>query len=211
MPSGSLTAIMGASGSGKTSVHPRLYVPAFVCLVNLRCFFDAISHRIHDSQFKTSGGISFNGNTKLSSVRSAYVVQEDALLPTLTVRETLQYAADLRLLPPFTMAERHTIVEEVILELGLKECESTRISNDARKGCSGGGKRRTSVGVQMLANPSVLFLDEVTTGLDATSAFQLVRTLKCLATNGRTIIITIHQPRSEIWGLFDRLVLLSEG
>ncbi|KAA6413350.1 MAG: hypothetical protein FRX48_03096 [Lasallia pustulata] len=133
---------MGASGSGKT------------------CFLDAISHRIHDSQFKTSGGISFNGNTKLSSVRSAYVVQEDALLPTLTVRETLQYAADLRLLPPFTMAERHNIVEEVILELGLKECASTRIGNDARKGCSGGEKRTTSLGVQMLANPSVLFLDE---------------------------------------------------
>lgn len=138
-------------------------------------------------------------------------MQEDALLPTLTVRETLQYAADLRLAHPITMAERHNIVEEVILELGLKECASTRIGNDARKGCSGGEKRRTSLGVQMLANPSVLFLDEVTTGLDATSAFQLVRTLKYLTSKGRTIIITIHQPRSEIWGLFDRLVLLAEG
>ena len=138
-------------------------------------------------------------------------MQEDALLPTLTVRETLQYAADLRLLPPISAAGRHNIVEEVILELGLKECASTRIGNDAQKGCSGGEKRRTSLGVQMLANPSVLFLDEVTTGLDATSAFQLVRTLKNLAIKGRTVIMTIHQPRSEIWGLFDRLVLLSEG
>ncbi|KAL8729169.1 MAG: hypothetical protein Q9166_004908 [cf. Caloplaca sp. 2 TL-2023] len=63
----------------------------------------------------------------------------------------------------------------------------------------------------MLANPSVLFLDEVTTGLDAASAFQLIKTLKLLASKGRTIIVTIHQPGSEIWGLFDRLVLLSGG
>ena len=142
----------------------------------------------------------------MSSILSAYVVQEDILLPTLTIRETLQYAADLRLVTPSNVAERHKIVEEVILELGLKECASTRV-----KGCSGGEKRRTSLGVQMLANPSVLFLDEVTTGLDAASAFQLVRTLKYLTNRGRTIIITIHQPRSEIWGFFDRVVLLSEG
>ena len=80
-----------------------------------------------------------------------------------------------------------------------------------RKSCSGGEKRRTSLGVQMLSNPAVLFLDEVTTGLDALSAFQLIRTLKRLATHGRTIIVTIHQPRSEIWTLFDNLLLLSEG
>ena len=129
----------------------------------------------------------------------------------LTVRETLCYAADLRLADLYNRAERHSIVEEIILELGLKECASTRIGNNTRKGCSGGEKRRTSLAVQMLATPSVLFLDEVTTGLDATSAFQLVRTLKYLAEKGRTIIMTIHQPRSEIWGLFDGLLLLSEG
>ena len=99
--------------------------------------------------------------------------------------------------------ERKKVVEEVILELGLKECADTRIGNNIHKGCSGGEKRRTSIGVQLLSNPSVLFLDEPTTGLDATSAFQLVRTLKGLAGKGRTIITTIHQPRSEIWGLFD--------
>ncbi len=183
----------------------------FDWLIYLRSFLDAISHRISDSKFKVSGDIRYNGNTKISSIRSAYVVQQDVLLPTLTVRETLQYAADLRLAGAFDTAERHNIVEEVILELGLKECASTRIGDDSRKGCSGGEKRRTSLGVQMLANPSALFLDEVTTGLDATSAFQLVRTLKYLTNKGRTIVITIHQPRSEIWALFDRLVLLSEG
>jgi len=117
----------------------------------------------------------------------------------------------MRLPPSITPNERRAIVEKVILELGLKECAATRIGNGSRKACSGGEKRRTSLGIQMLSNPAVLFLDEVTTGLDALSALQLVHTLKKLAATGRTIIATIHQPRSEIWALFDRLVLLSEG
>ena len=65
------------------------------------------------------------------------------------------------------------------------------------RGCSGGEKRRVSIGVQLLSNPSVLFLDEPTTGLDATSAFQLVRTLKSLAQKGRTVVTTIHQPQQK--------------
>lgn len=193
MPSGSLTAIIGASGSGKTSM------------------LNIMANRISSNRLQKLGRTTYNGNTKLSSVRSAYVLQQDVLLPTLTVRETLRYSADLRLPPPTTAEERRSVVEEVILELGLKECANTRIGNEIHKGCSGGEKRRTSLGVQMLANPSVLFLDEVTTGLDATSAFQLVRTLKYLAGKGRTIVITIHQPRSEIWGLFDNILLLAEG
>jgi len=193
MPSGSLTAILGESGSGKTSM------------------LNALSHRLKGARLERSGNILYNGNPKLSSVRSAYVMQQDVLLSTLTVRETLAYAAELRLPPPTTAAERHQIVEDVILELGLKECAKTRIGNNIHKGCSGGEKRRTSLGVQMLSNPSVLFLDEVTTGLDATSAFQLIRTLKMLSSKGRTVIVTIHQPRSEIWGLFDHLILLSGG
>ena len=91
-------------------------------------------------------------------------MQQDVLLPTLTVRETLQYAADLRLPPPSTEGERRAAVDSVIMELGLKECAETRIGNGTHKGCSGGEKRRTSIGVQMLANPSVLFCDEPTTG-----------------------------------------------
>ena len=193
MPSGSLTAIIGSSGSGKTSV------------------LNSLSHRVSSSKLNTTGSITYNGSSKLSSIRSAYVMQQDVLLPTLTVRETLIYAAELRLPPPTTTQERRTVVEEVILELGLKGCADTRIGNNIHKGCSGGEKRRTSLAVQMLANPSVLFLDEVTTGLDASTAFQLVATLKTLAAKGRTIICTIHQPRSEIWNLFDHVLLLASG
>ncbi|KAJ5156010.1 hypothetical protein N7492_008813 [Penicillium capsulatum] len=192
MPSGSLTAIIGSSGSGKTS------------LLNL------MAGRMSLSRAAVSGETTFNGNT-VNSVRNAYVMQEDVLIPTLTVRETLQYSADLRLPPPATKEERYAIVEQVILELGLKECAETRIGTTAHKGCSGGEKRRTSIGMQLLANPSVLFCDEPTTGLDATSAFQIVRTLKRLAQDGRTVIVSIHAPRSEIWSLFDNVILLARG
>lgn len=193
MPSGSLTAIIGSSGSGKTSL------------------LNTLSNRVAGGRLKTTGDVTYNGSSQISSIRSAYVMQQDVLLPTLTVRETLRYSAELRLPPPTTTEERERVVQNVILELGLKECADTRIGNNVHKGCSGGEKRRTSLAVQMLSNPSVLFCDEVTTGLDAATAFQLVATLKALADKGRTIICSIHQPRSEIWQLFEHVVLLAKG
>ncbi|KHO02113.1 ABC-2 type transporter [Metarhizium album ARSEF 1941] len=190
---GTLTAVLGGSGSGKTTL------------------LNTMAERITSPRLSRKGHVVFNGQTGVHHVRHAYVMQHDSLLPTLTVRETLHYSAALRL-PATTSAEhRRGVVEDVIRELGLKECADTRIGNSRHRGCSGGEKRRVSIGVQLLANPSVLFLDEPTTGLDAMSAFQLVRTLKALARKGRTVITTIHQPRSEIWNLFDNLVVLSRG
>lgn len=190
---GTLSAIIGGSGSGKTT------------------FLNTLAQRVNSSRLHHEGVVTFNGETGVHSIRYAYVMQQDILLPTLTVRETLRYSADLRLPPDTKQEDRHRVVEEVIRELGLKECADTRIGDSQHRGCSGGEKRRVSIGVQLLANPSVLFLDEPTTGLDATSAFQLIRTLKALAKKGRTIITTIHQPRSEIWNLFDNLVILAKG
>ncbi|KAL7787470.1 P-loop containing nucleoside triphosphate hydrolase protein [Trichoderma ceciliae] len=190
---GTLTAIIGGSGSGKTTLLNNL------------------AERVVSSRLSQQGLATFNRQVGVNSVRHAYVMQQDILLPTLTVRETLRYSADLRLPSSASAEDRERIVEEVIRELGLKECANTRIGNSQHRGCSGGEKRRVSIGVQLLANPSVLFLDEPTTGLDATSAFQLVRTLKALAQKGRTVITTIHQPRSEIWDLFDNLIILSKG
>ena len=155
MPRGSLTAIIGSSGSGKTS------------LLNL------ISGRMRPARANVSGMTAFNGDASAEHISSAYVMQEDVLLPTLTVRETLQYSADLRLPPPTTPEERRTIVEQVIRELGLKECADTRVGTNVHKGCSGGEKRRTSIGVQLLANPSVLFCDEPTTGNITLASIQL--------------------------------------
>lgn len=158
------------------------------------------------------GNVRYNGSSDLLTITNAYVTQTDVLLPSLTVRETLLYAASLRLPPSTTSQQRKQLVEEIILELGLKECADTRVGDGFKKGgCSGGERRRVSIGVQMLRNPSVLFLDEPTTGLDATSAFHLVKTLKHLANTGRTVITTIHQPRSDIFFLFDRLTFLSRG
>ena len=164
------------------------------------------------SNLTITGSTRYNGSPDLLTVTSAYVTQTDVLLPSLTVRETLLYAASLRLPSSTTSQRRRQLVEEIILELGLKECADTRIGDGFKKGgCSGGERRRVSIGVQMLRNPSILFLDEPTTGLDATSAFYLVKTLKHLANTGRTVITTIHQPRSDIFFLFDRLTLLSRG
>lgn len=193
LPCGTLTAIIGGSGSGKTTL------------------LNQMSGRMKGSRVSTSGRTLFNGTEDISSIKSAYVIQQDILLPTLTVRETLTYAAQLRLPSSVTQAERTQLVEEVVAELGLKEAAETRIGNHAHKGCSGGEKRRTSLGVQLLSNPSLLWLDEPTTGLDSTSAYQVVKTLQNLARQGRTIIVTIHQPRSEIWSLFDNVILLTRG
>jgi ABC-type multidrug transport system ATPase subunit len=147
MPRGSLTAIIGGSGSGKTSL------------------LNTMVGRMGSARLRVSGSVSFSGSSRTRCIQSAYVTQQDVLIPSLTVRETLQYSADLRLPPPTTEKERGAIVEQVILELGLKKYADTRIGNNAHRGCSDGEKRRISIGVQVLANPSVLFCDELTTGI----------------------------------------------
>lgn len=138
MPPGSLTAIIGASGSGKSSL------------------LNTVAERM-TGNLKIGGNTTFNGRKGIGSARCAYVMQQDVLLPMLTVRETLIYSADLRL-AGMTREQRREAVEAVILELGLKECADTRIGNNVYKGCSGGEKRRTSIAVQLLGNPSVLFV-----------------------------------------------------
>jgi ABC-type multidrug transport system ATPase subunit len=144
---GQVIAIMGSSGSGKTSL------------------LNALAGR--DAKSQTAGSIQLNGQTlkKFDTSRYlAYVQQMDYLMPYLTVRETLRYAAELRLDASLSKTEKYELVEEVILELGLKECANTLIGDDWRKGISGGERRRVSVGCQLLINPSIIFLDEPTTG-----------------------------------------------
>ncbi len=138
------------------------------------------------SNLSVQGQRLHNNSTSLSSISHAYVTQTDSLLPTLTVRETLTYAASLRLPASTSRSERAQLVDDIIRELGLKDCSNTYVGDGVRrKGCSGGELRRVSLGIQLLGNPSVLFLDEPTTGLDATSAFHLLKTLKSLAQKGR--------------------------
>ncbi|KAI8892788.1 P-loop containing nucleoside triphosphate hydrolase protein [Globomyces pollinis-pini] len=190
---GQLIGIMGASGSGKTTL--------------LRALAGRSDHKL-------SNAISFDGQPPQSFYDDgscAFVQQKDFLMPYLTVRETLQYTAELKLPSSMTRDEKFKMVESVILELGLKDCADTLIGNNWRKGISGGEKRRVSVGCQLLLNPSLLFMDEPTTGLDAFTSINLIETAKGLSKKGRTIFITIHQPRADIFEMFDSIILLSQG
>lgn len=168
------------------------------------------------SDLKFKGGIYFN-DSKNPSLRmincvSAYVRQDDGfLLSHLTVRETLQYAAELKMNHNLTKQQKCSKVEDIIDLLGLKECTDVIIGNDAVKGCSGGQRRRVSIGIQLVTEPACLFLDEPTTGLDALTANAVVLTLKQIADSGRTVVCTIHQPRADIWHVFDNVVLLVTG
>lgn len=107
--------------------------------------------------------------------------------------------------------EKKEQVEQIIRSLGLQKCADTYLGNNVIRGVSGGEKKRTSIGVELLINPSILFLDEPTTGLDSTTALHVVMTLNKLAKSGRTIVATIHQPSSEIFSSFDRLIIMVQG
>lgn len=193
IPAGSVMAIIGGSGSGKTSL------------------LNVMANRMKSSNLEITGTVLYNNSSSLKTVRNSFLLQQDILQPQLTCRETLRYAADLRLPATTTQTERFALVEEIILELGLKECADTFVGDTAHRGLSGGEKRRLSMGIQLLANPSVIFLDEPTTGLDASSAYQLVKTCHRLAQRGRTFILSIHQPRSDIFFLLDYITILSNG
>lgn len=125
--------------------------------------------------------------------------------------ETLYYAAMLRL--PRDMAKQDKLrrVNAVITSLGLDKCKDTIVGGFFRRGISGGERKRTSVGHELLINPSTLFLDEPTSGLDSTTAMHLLETLRKLAHGGRAVVTTIHQPSSRLYQQLDKLLLLSGG
>lgn len=143
----------------------------------------------------------------------AYVAQEDVLMGTLTVREIIQYSAQLRLPSNITKEEVNEIVDNVIIEMGLEDCAQNLIGNWHLRGISGGEKKRLSIALEIITQPQLLFLDEPTSGLDSASAYFVVQVLKNIACggSGRTIICSIHQPSSEVFALFDDLFLLSSG
>ncbi|KAG6792827.1 hypothetical protein POTOM_001986 [Populus tomentosa] len=129
----------------------------------------------------------------------AYVTQENTLLGTLTVRETLTYSAHLRLPSSMAKAEIDDIVEETIMEMGLQECSDRLIGNWHLRGLSGGEKKRLSIALETLIRPQLLFLDEPTSGLDSAAAFFVIQTLRNIAHDGRTVISSVHQPSSEFF------------
>lgn len=130
-----------------------------------------------------------NFKTKVSHF-SAFIQQDDVMFETLTVRESIEFAAKLKL--KGTYESKIATVDRIIAELGLTKCQNTKIGGNLFKGVSGGERKRTSIGLELVTNPSLIFLDEPTTGLDSFTAATVMDTLKLLAQGGRTIITTIH-------------------
>ena len=103
------------------------------------------------------------------------------------------------------------MVEDTIDMMGLQECAETLIGGWIRRGISGGERKRTSIAYEMITKPSLLLLDEPTSGLDSTTAFRIMLLMRQQAQRGMSILATIHQPSSELFMIFDRIILLSEG
>nr|CAD7414751.1 unnamed protein product [Timema poppensis] len=108
--------------------------------------------------------------------------------------------------------ERSNRVTQLIVSLGLQDQEDTRIGSQGYdKVLSGGEKKRLSFATEMLTDPPLLFCDEPTTGLDSYSAQNLVHMMKLMASNGKTVLCTIHQPSSNIFNMFNQFILVAEG
>ncbi|XP_014679027.1 PREDICTED: ATP-binding cassette sub-family G member 2-like, partial [Priapulus caudatus] len=188
-----MNAILGPTGSGKSSL------------------LDIIADRKQRSGL--SGHVLVNGHPLPANwkLMTGYVVQDDVVMGTLSVEENLMFSAQLRLPAHLSKEEKQLRVTRVIDELGLHDCRNTRIGTEFIRGISGGERKRTNIGMELIISPTVLFLDEPTTGLDANTANTVMLILANLAKKGRTIIFSIHQPRYSIYRLFDDMTLLAKG
>jgi len=138
-------------------------------------------------------------------------MQDDALPATDTPREALSFSANLRLPNGTPKQEIDARVNSMLDELGLQKCADVLIGNELIKGISGGERKRTSVGVELITHPSIVFLDEPTSGLDSFAAYNCIQTISDIAHSGSGVLCTVHQPSSEIFDLFDWVILLSHG
>lgn len=191
---GQVTAILGPSGAGKTS------------------FLDVLAGRKNVG--KIGGQILVNGRPVNKNFKriAGYVMQDDKMLGTFTVKEHLMYVAEFRLPSGMPRSQKEERVNAVMEELGIAHIANSRIGTDMTRGISGGERRRLSIASELVTDPSILFLDEPTSGLDSYNAHSLMQTLSALAKKkNRTIITTIHQPRSNIYFMFDNVILLAQG
>lgn len=139
----------------------------------------------------------------------AYVQQDDILADMLTPRELLQFACRIR--TRYDEAQIEKTVNSIIERLGIGECADTQIGGFMKRGISGGERKRTSIGYELITEPTLLLLDEPTSGLDSSTALRICQMLKKEAQRGMSVMATIHQPSANIFFLFDRVILLSEG
>lgn len=195
---GRLTGVLGPSGSGKST------------LLNV----------LAGRQRTNAAGMELKGEIRASGVKIdpskfrsniAYVMQDDSLLATESPRECLEFSAYLRLPGRCTPEERSQLVERILSSLNLQKCATTLVGSALVKGISGGERKRTAVGVELITSPKLFFLDEPLSGLDSYAAYTLVEALKDLALDGVPVLCTIHQPSSEIFDMFDDVCFLHDG
>eukprot|EP00546_Thalassionema_frauenfeldii_P015699 CAMPEP_0178912098 /NCGR_PEP_ID=MMETSP0786-20121207/10067_1 /TAXON_ID=186022 /ORGANISM="Thalassionema frauenfeldii, Strain CCMP 1798" /LENGTH=564 /DNA_ID=CAMNT_0020584629 /DNA_START=254 /DNA_END=1951 /DNA_ORIENTATION=+ len=196
---GELSAIMGSSGAGKTSL------------------FNVLAGRVKSAGLITVesdirlGGAPVDHNRRDIRTLFAFVAQEDALHAPSTPRQALTFSARLRLPRSTSKAEIDKMVNRYIEELGLSSCADSLIGGALKKGISGGEKRRVSIGIELITQPEILFLDEPTSGLDSYAAGQVLKLLRKVADVGNIVLFTIHQPSSNLFQSFDKLILLHKG
>uniref|UniRef100_A0A914ZJU5 ABC transporter domain-containing protein n=2 Tax=Parascaris univalens TaxID=6257 RepID=A0A914ZJU5_PARUN len=193
---GELLAIMGGSGAGKTVLLDTLT-------------------GIDRADVNVTGVVTINGEELRSADMrrvSAYVQQADLFIGTLTVKEQLQFSAELRMDRSLSKQSRQQRVQQVIKDLGLGRCENTLIGIPNRlKGISCGESKRLAFACEILTDPQILFCDEPTSGLDSFMAAQVVSCLKDMSKQKKTIVVTIHQPSTQVFLMFDNLCLMAMG
>lgn len=190
---GELVGLMGPSGAGKSTLISALngYLAPTTGHVTIN------GHNLYESYDEFRGMI-------------GYVPQDDIMHADLAVNEALYFTARLRLPTDYTNEEIHRRIVKVIADLGLQGTENTRIGNAERRGISGGQRKRVNVAMELLTDPPLLFLDEPTSGLSSEDALSLMRLLRNLADNGKTVILTIHQPSLDVYRLMDNLLVVGK-
>ncbi|KDD75002.1 ABC-2 type transporter [Helicosporidium sp. ATCC 50920] len=185
---------MGASGAGKTTL------------------MDVLAGR--KTGGVVAGEIRVNGHPKNQSTFnrvSGYVEQEDVHLPQATVGEALRFSAALRLPSSVDPETRERFVREVISLVELERLEQAFVGVPGESGLSIQQRKRLTIAVELVANPSAIFMDEPTTGLDARAATVVMASVRAVVDTGRTVVCTIHQPSLDIFEEFDELLLLKPG
>lgn len=195
LQAGTMTALMGGSGAGKTSLLNALCG---------RAFYGQIS-----------GIVKINGHqSEIGRHSSAvgFVPQDDIVYEEITVRENFIFSGKFRLPAGTPPEEIEDLADETMANLGLSRVMHSIVGSVNRRGVSGGEKKRVNIGLELMARPKIVFLDEPTSGLDSNSALLVMESLSSLAqTQGTTICSVIHQPRKFIFELFDSLILLGVG
>lgn len=189
---GTMTVIMGPAKSGKSTL--------------LR----ALAGRLPDSA-RTYGEVFVNGvKSRMPYGAYGFVERESTLIGSLTVREYLYYSALLQL--PGFFREKRSAVEDAIYAMSLGDYANKLIGGHCyMKGLPGGERRRVTIARELVMRPHIVFIDEPLYHLDSVSALLMMVTLKKLASTGCTLIFTIYQSSTEVFGLFDRICLLSNG